>query len=325
MEKYTHFKKMVNEALQVLKFPEEPKRLYQPITYILSPDGKRLRPVLVLAACDLFGGHVESALAVATGIEIFHNFTLLHDDIMDKADMRRGKATVHKKWNPDIAILSGDTMFALAYQQILSSNNATNKAEILETFTKTAIEVCEGQQYDMDFETSQTVTISEYLNMIRLKTAVLLACSLKTGALCANAPDVQAQLLYDFGINIGMAFQLKDDYLDAFCDSEKFGKKTGGDIASNKKTYLYLKCIELANENDRKKLFDYYHQDISLNEEKIKEVLRLFNKYEIKNHIVEEMENYFNQSIDLIQDLQADTIKKTTLLTYAQWLYQRNY
>lgn len=324
MENYGHFKKMVNEVLHQLTPEKEPAKLYEPITYILSLGGKRLRPVLALAACDLLGGDPRQAINPAAGIEIFHNFTLLHDDIMDKADMRRGKETVHKKWNPNIAILSGDTMFALAYRQIYSSP-AGKLNEILEAFTNTAIEVCEGQQYDMDFELMEVVSIADYLNMIRLKTAVLLGCSLIIGALVAGAGEEQAQLIYDFGVNIGLAFQLKDDYLDAFGDLNKFGKKIGGDITANKKTYLYLKCLELAGENDRMKLAELYRLNLDDNQEKIREVLALFNKYDVKHHITIEMEKFFGKSLEMMEMVDAPKEKKNRMISYAEWLYKRDH
>lgn len=324
MENYDHFKKMVNEALQRLSPDKQPAGLYEPIAYILSLGGKRLRPVLTLAACDLFGGDPDRALSPAAGIEIFHNFTLLHDDIMDKAEMRRGRETVHKKWNPNIAILSGDTMFALAYRQVYSST-ASQPGEILETFTTTAIEVCEGQQYDMDFELMEVVSIADYLNMIRLKTAVLLGCSLKIGALVSGAKQKQAQLIYDFGVNIGLAFQLKDDYLDAFGDLEKFGKNIGGDIAANKKTYLFLKCLELAGEEDRKKLLELYRTNLDNNEEKISEVLDIFSRYDVKQHIIKEMEKFFGKSLELMEQVKAPQEKKNRMISYAEWLYKRDH
>ncbi len=325
MEKFKHFKQRVNNALENLSIDKTPKRLYEPISYIISLGGKRLRPVLLLAANDMFGGIEKIAMPAALGLEIFHNFTLLHDDIMDEAAFRRGQATVHKKWDSNIAILSGDTMFALAYQQFQSLTPSENFAEILQTFTNSAIEVCEGQQYDMDFETSENVSIADYLEMIRLKTAVLLGCSLKIGALTAGAKSPQANLLYDFGVNIGLAFQLKDDYLDAFGDYEKFGKRIGGDIATNKKTYLYLKCLELANESNRKILLNYYHQINTNSEKKINAVLGLFEKYDVKKHITIAMEKYFVKAVELMKSVEASESNKTELLKYTKWLYKRDY
>lgn len=324
MNSFDHYKKMVNMALGEMSLNRKPERLYEPIAYILSLGGKRLRPVLTLAACDLFSGKVESAMPVALGIEIFHNFTLLHDDIMDNADMRRGKETVHKKWNSNVAILSGDTMFALAYGKVCSTQHP-ELTRILETFTQSAIEVCEGQQYDMDFETLDRVSIPEYINMIRLKTAVLLGCSLKVGALLGNAIPEQAQLLYDFGVNAGLAFQLKDDYLDAFGNEDKFGKSIGGDIAANKKTYLYLKCLEQANADDKETLLKLYSDTKTAKSEKIKEVLGLYEKYNIRGELRVEMEKYFNNSLENLRKIDASKEKKEALSAYAEWLYKRDY
>jgi len=325
MEKYNKIKHRVNNALKNLTLDKPPVKLYEPIKYIISLGGKRLRPVLLLAANEMFGGAEKAAMPAALGLEIFHNFTLLHDDIMDEAAFRRGQATVHKKWDSNIAILSGDTMFALAYQQFHSLSPLENFAEILQTFTNTAIEVCEGQQYDMDFETSEIVTIPQYVEMIRLKTAVLLGCSLKIGALTAGANTHQANLLYDFGVNIGQAFQLKDDYLDAFGDYEKFGKKIGGDIATNKKTYLYLKCLELANKNDREILIRNYQEANIESDKKIKDALGLFEKYDVKKHITVAMEKYFVLAVDLMKSVEASETNKTELLKYTEWLYKRDY
>ncbi len=315
---------MVNFALGEINLRRNPGKLYDPISYIISLGGKRLRPVLTLAACDLFGGDIQCAMQAATGIELFHNFTLLHDDIMDKADMRRGNETVHKKWNSNVAILSGDTMFALSYRQICSTKH-TQLPHILETFTQSAVEVCEGQQYDMDFETSDHVSISEYLNMIRLKTAVLLGSSLKIGALIGNASDEQTQLLYDFGVNIGIAFQLKDDFLDAFGNEDKFGKIIGGDIVANKKTYLYLKCLELCNEQDRNDLLVLFREGKNNNRRKIDQVLRLYQKYKIREIILAEMEKYYSNSLEIINRLDAPEQKKTALVGFAEWLYKRDH
>lgn len=324
MEIYNQFKQLVNAELLRLAIEKEPQKLYAPINYILGLGGKRLRPVLTLAGCDLFNGNPEHAITAGLGLEIFHNFTLLHDDIMDKADVRRGKETVHKKWNPNIAILSGDTMFAISFRQMAKCKSA-RADEILNTFTTTAIEVCEGQQFDMDFETTDQVSIPEYINMIRLKTAVLLGCSLKIGALCANAAADQANLIYDFGVNIGLAFQLKDDYLDAFGDLEKFGKKIGGDIAENKKTYLFLKCLELADADDRKRLLKLFNCTTEACGTKVNEVLQLFEKYHIKTRAIDEMEKYFNAALEIMGRIDAPKEKKKVMLTYAQWLYKRDH
>lgn len=324
MEQYADYKKIIDEALANVKLKEKPKRLFDPVAYTLSLGGKRLRPVLALAACDLFGGKTNHALNAAIGIEIFHNFTLLHDDIMDRSSLRRGKETVHRKWNSNVAILSGDTMFAIA-TKYMNEINHQQRQKILDIFTDTAIEVCEGQQYDMDFEDEPMVQIPEYLNMIRLKTAVLLGASLQIGALTGNTDYVQSQLLYDFGVNVGMAFQLKDDYLDTFGDREKFGKQIGGDIRANKKTYLFLKCLEKANDADRRKLLELYLDKPKVkDDQKVKSVLYLFEKYNVKNLSIKEMENYFSKALELMKQVKAPKNKKDKLVSYAEWLYKRD-
>lgn len=325
MEIYSNFKKLIDNTLQDLKLDGAPVRLYEPIRYTLGLGGKRLRPVLTLAACDLFGGNPENALHAATGLEVFHNFTLLHDDIMDNAPLRRGEETVYKKWDANVAILSGDTMFALA-TRLINTTSHPQKEKILELFTQTAIEVCEGQQFDMDFEDQAIVSIPEYLNMIKLKTAVLLGASLKTGAIIGNAGEEQAGMIYDFGLNAGLAFQLKDDYLDAFGEAEAFGKDIGGDIRANKKTYLYLKCLEQASETDRKDLLELYHtSDESVKNDKVQKVLSHYDKYNIRELSLKEMEKFFGKAIDIMNLVEADGKKKAALISFAEWLYKRNH
>jgi geranylgeranyl diphosphate synthase type II len=323
MENFNNYLKIINEAIARVDLNRQPENLYQPIAYSLEMGGKRLRPILTLAACDLFGGDTTNALNAAVGLEIFHNFTLVHDDIMDDAPLRRGAKTVYKKWNPNIAILSGDTMFAIALQQFTNTSHPKLK-EIISVFVQTAIEVCEGQQFDMDFENRSDVSIAEYLEMIRLKTAVLLGASLKIGALLANAGEVQANLLYDFGINAGIAFQLKDDWLDAFGDEAKFGKSIGGDIVANKKTYLYLKCLQMASANDREILQNLFETSQSDENAKVREVLDLFKKYQIKEAATLEMEKFFKKSIQSINQVAAPADKKQVLAGFAEMLYKRD-
>ena len=237
---------LIHQSVNKLQFPVSPKGLYDPIRYMLSLGGKRMRPVLTLMACDAFNGDVERAISPALGLEVFHNFTLLHDDIMDNAPLRRSKPTVHEKWNSNIAILAGDAMFVQSCQLVMDTPSSVVK-EVMEVFTKTALEVCEGQQYDMDFESMNEVSIEEYIDMIRLKTAVLLGASLKIGALIGNADSEAASHLYDFGVNLGIAFQLQDDILDVYGDASFFGKQVGGDILANKKTYLLITALNKAN------------------------------------------------------------------------------
>ncbi len=235
----------------------EPRNLYEPITYILNLEGKRLRPVLVLMAAEIFGVDYKKALDAALSVEVFHNFSLVHDDIMDRAPLRRGKPSVHEKWNVNTGILSGDAMLIVAYQLFENYEGPMFK-DLAKLFSKTALEVCEGQQYDMDFEERDDVTISEYLRMIEYKTAVLVAATLKMGAIVAGASMEAQDAVYDFGLNLGIAFQIKDDFLDAFGDSETFGKQVGGDIIENKKTFLYLKALELGKPEQKKELLDLY-------------------------------------------------------------------
>lgn len=255
----------------------EPAHLYEPVAYILSLGGKRLRPVLTLMGAEVFGGDFEKALDAALAVEVFHNFTLLHDDIMDAAPLRRSQPTVHEKWDVNTAILSGDAMLILSYQYLESYEGAVYK-KLMRLFNQTALEVCEGQQYDMDFETQEQVSEAAYLEMIRLKTSVLVAAALKMGAIIAQASEEQAQNLYDFGLNLGIAFQLQDDYLDAFGDPKTFGKQVGGDILENKKTYLYIQALKRATQEDRRDLLAWYQQDAHLPETKIVKVKALFVK-----------------------------------------------
>jgi len=323
MENSNIYLKIINDAIASVDLNRQPENLYQPIAYSLEMSGKRLRPILTLAACDLFGGDTTNAMNAAVGLEIFHNFTLVHDDIMDDAPLRRGEKTVFKKWNANIAILSGDTMFAIAMGQIVKTDHPKLK-DVLNVFVQTAIEVCEGQQFDMDFENRLDVSIAEYLEMIRLKTAVLLGASLKIGALLANAGGVEANLMYDFGINAGIAFQLKDDWLDAFGDEAKFGKSIGGDIVANKKTYLYLKCLEMASPADRKMLVELFGTSQSDENAKVRSVLDLFEKYKIKEAATLEMEKFFQKSIESINQVVAPADKKEALAGFAEMLYKRD-
>ena len=273
------------EFLQFLKsknWVQEPKNLYEPIDYILQLGGKRIRPVLTLMAADIFGSDYQKALPAALAVEVFHNFTLVHDDIMDDAPLRRGKETVHEKWDINTGILSGDAMLILAYKYFEDYEPVVFQ-KLAKLFSKTALEVCDGQQLDVDFETREDVTIDEYMNMIRLKTSVLVAAALKMGAIVAETSEENANLIYDFGLNLGLAFQLQDDYLDTFGNPETFGKQVGGDIIENKKTYLYLKTLETASLEDKKILEELYSKKIDNNLIKIKTVKELFIKNNITN------------------------------------------
>ncbi len=317
---------IISAKFESLVFKGKPTELYAPISYTLKMGGKRIRPTLLLMACDLFDGDIEIAIDTAIGLELFHNFTLIHDDIMDNAPLRRGKDTVYKKWNSNIAILSGDTMFALAYKQVIKTKTSYLQ-KILDAFTKTAIEVCEGQQLDLNYETLNNVSILEYLEMIRLKTAVLIGASLKIGAIIAGTNEKDSSNLYNFGENIGMAFQLKDDLLDAFGDENKFGKKTGGDIVENKKTYLFLKACELADNNKRLELNNFYiGNNHNINQQqKIEAVKEIFLKLEVNKHIEQEINSYYKKAINYMNEVSLPDLKKEKLLNFSNTLMYRDF
>jgi geranylgeranyl diphosphate synthase type II len=299
-----------------------PTGLYEPIKYTLDAGGKRLRPVLVLLTADMFSDNISHAIPAATAIEIFHNFTLLHDDVMDNATLRRGNLTVHEKYSENTAILSGDAMSILAYRY-LGESPAILLPELLSLFTKTALEVCEGQQYDMEFEEQNNTSVDDYMKMIRLKTAVLIACSLKMGAIIANASDNDANLLYEFGINIGLAFQLQDDWLDVYGDPKVFGKKIGGDIRSNKKTFLLLKSLELSNEQNRQELLKWITSSNADNDIKVAEVTRIFNDTGVDRKAKELMLEYHKKAINCLNKLEIPESKKEALLNIADKVINR--
>ena len=293
---------IVCQEIDKLSFDKKPVELYEPIAYTMSQGGKRLRPILSLLACEMFGGDVHKAIVPAMSLEMFHNFTLIHDDIMDKAPIRRGKETVYKKWNQNIAILSGDTLFSLAYEKLLAYEN-DNLVELIHLLNETAVGVCEGQQLDMNFETQEVVSIDEYIEMIRLKTAVLIGACLKAGAIAAYADKKHQQMIYDYGVLVGLAFQLMDDLLDVYCDVEKFGKEPGGDIRENKKTYLYLKALELASNEDAHKLRYYFSHTNFDNDQKYIEVKNLFDKYKIKEKTEEMMNVYYENAMKILHQI----------------------
>ncbi len=301
---------------------KEPKNLYAPIKYILNLGGKRIRPILTLMACDIFSNDYEKALPTAMAVEMFHNFTLVHDDIMDDAPLRRGNVTVHEKWNINTGILSGDAMLIFAYQYF-----ENYKPEIFQKlaklFSKTALEVCDGQQLDVDFETRNDVTIDEYIKMIMLKTSVLVGASLKMGAIVAEAEEEQAKLIYDYGLNLGIAFQLQDDYLDTFGNPETFGKQVGGDIIENKKTYLYLKTLEICNETSKEELLKFYSKKLKDNTEKIKRVSEIFIEYNIPQYIKEQIGIYTQKAFTCLDKLQISKEHKQNLIDFGNDLMNR--
>lgn len=299
---------------------KQPQNLYDPIHYILQLGGKRIRPILTLMSCDLFGENHQKALDAALAIEMFHNFTLIHDDIMDRATLRRGKETVHKKWDENTGILSGDALMILS-NQLLGNYKDNIFKELYTLFNNTALEICEGQQFDMDFETRSDVTLDEYILMIKYKTAVLIACSLKMGAIIANADKKDADLIYEYGINLGLAFQLQDDFLDTF-GTDEFGKKVGGDIIENKKTYLIIKTLELASIEDEKRLLNLYSTD-SNSLEKINEVKSLIIEYDVNSLIKKEIKNYTEKAFQKIELLKLNEQGKNSLIDFGNGLMNR--
>lgn len=319
MHNPTELQKIIENAIPQLAYPDKPANLYEPIKYIMSLGGKRIRPVMVLMAAELFTNEVLKALDVALAIETFHNFTLVHDDIMDNAPLRRGKQTVHEKWGVNNAILSGDVM-------MVESNKHLSKADIsvlkpvLDTFNQTAQGVCEGQQLDMEFETRSDVSIDEYIEMIRLKTAVLLGGAMKLGAIVGGSDEKNSALLYQFGENLGVAFQLQDDILDVYGDPEKFGKQVGGDIIANKKTFLHLKANALIKAEETEILFGS-HQSTA---HKVAAVTELYDKYNIRNLAELEMEKYANAAFSALEKINVATEKKENLRTLASQILNRN-
>jgi geranylgeranyl diphosphate synthase type II len=301
-------------------FPKEPANLYEPLQYFLSLDGKRVRPLLALIASDCFGDYTEKALPVAAAIELFHNFSLIHDDIMDKAPLRRGQPTVHAKWSMPVAILSGDVLLVKAYQQL---SLCERHKELEELFSRTSVQVCEGQQYDMDFESRADVSIGEYLEMIRLKTAVLLGCSLKLGALCADASDKSAAMFYTAGVNLGMAFQLTDDYLDVFGESEKVGKQSGGDILSNKKTWLLLKAFESVTAEQKKELHFWLDKKEFDAAEKIQAVKQIFSDLRIGALLTGEIEHYYQRAFADLHAACPNEKKVNEFISFIKTLMRR--
>lgn len=308
--------------LENQKILKEPKNLYEPIDYILRLGGKRMRPVLTLMATEIFDVDFKKALSAATAVEVFHNFSLVHDDIMDDAPLRRGKETVHEKWNLNTGILSGDAMLILAYQYFESYEPTIFRA-LAELFSKTALEVCEGQQYDVDFETRDDVSISEYLKMIEFKTAVLVGAAMKMGAIIAETSEENANLIYDFGLNLGIAFQLQDDYLDCFGNPETFGKQVGGDIIENKKTYLYLKAMEFAKAEEREQLLHLYSIQPNDNTEKIESVKEFFNQTGASKATQKAIENYTLKAFETLTKMQIGEDKKMVLRAFGEKLMKR--
>jgi geranylgeranyl diphosphate synthase, type II len=322
MHSEKHFRTLIENELSKLNLSGKPARLYDPIRYMISLGGKRLRPSLLMMSHELFAGNPEDVIQPALAIEVFHNFTLLHDDIMDKAPLRRSRETVHKKWNPDIAILSGDTMFVLSCQLMMNVKNEFIR-DVLDTFFKTAISVCEGQQLDMDFESIENVSIEDYMNMISLKTASLIGCSTYIGALCSGAGKTDANHMYEFGKNLGIAFQLHDDILDVYGDAEKFGKQVGGDILANKKTYLLLTALQKAGGNIKSELQEWLRSTDFIPEKKIESIISIYEKLDVRRHASEKMEFYFRNALDHLEEVKTPPGSKDALLSLAEQLMIR--
>ncbi|MTE26900.1 polyprenyl synthetase family protein [Winogradskyella ouciana] len=302
---------------------KEPNNLYQPINYILKLGGKRLRPVLTLMTAEVFGSNINEAMDAALSVEVFHNFSLVHDDIMDDAPLRRGKETVHEKWDLNTGILSGDAMLILAYQLFENYEPKTFQA-LAKLFSKTALEVCEGQQYDIDFETRNDVAIPEYLKMIEYKTAVLVGAAMKMGAIVAEASNENQDAIYDFGRYLGIAFQLQDDYLDAFGNPETFGKQVGGDILENKKTYLYLKTLELGTETEKVNLIEFMNSDTLSNDAKVKQVKTVFKTSGAAEATQLAVKGYTNKAFEILKTLNISEDKKQLLRAFGEQLMNRN-
>jgi geranylgeranyl diphosphate synthase, type II len=313
----------INNRLSELKFGSNPAELYEPIRYIMSLGGKRMRPLLVLLAYRLFKRDADVIIDQAISVEVFHNFTLMHDDIMDNAPLRRGKETVHEKWNPNVAILSGDVMLVKAYEYLTQSPSGDIR-EILSAFNNCALGVCEGQQFDMNFESNPAVEEDEYLEMIKMKTAILLGYSLQLGAMLAESSTEQAKLLYDFGCDIGIGFQLMDDLLDVYADQDKFGKQVGGDIIANKKTFLMIKALELANEEQRMQLNHWIGAISFNNNDKVEAVTEIFNQIGIKQLTETKMNAYFEQGFKSLDKLSVPAEGKKPLTNLVHWLINRD-
>ncbi len=312
----------VNDYLDSLPYDRKPESIYEPIKYVLSIGGKRIRPVLMLLTYNLYKEDAESILMPACALETYHNYTLLHDDLMDGADVRRGKPTVHRKWDANTAILSGDSMLVMAYQRMMQVPDEKLRA-VMELFTETALEIGEGQQYDMDFETRNDVKEEEYIEMIRLKTSVLLACAVKIGAILADASDEDAELLYKFGEQTGLAFQLQDDLLDVYGDPKVFGKNIGGDITSNKKTYMLINACRLANAEQRAELMRWIEAKEFDRDEKVAAVTRLYDEIGIRELCQEKINHYFSSALEMLDNVSVDESRKEILRAYVNEMMHR--
>lgn len=320
MQNIASYSQYLEKEIQNLDFPLTPSNLYDPLRYFMTLGGKRMRPMLTLISTELFGSSKESSLPAAMAVEIFHNFSLIHDDLMDKAPLRRNQQTVHTKWNDHIAILSGDVLLVKAYQEICKLDVSV-LPEVLSSFNQTAIEVCEGQQMDMDFETLNDVSSSDYIEMIRLKTSVLLACALEMGAIIAKTTIENRKLIYQFGLHLGIAFQIQDDFLDVYGDAGKFGKQVGGDILANKKTFLLLRAYELATEDQKNQLISL--RTNANPTEKIEKTKEIYNQLNIVLETKKEMDIHYEIALKALSEIQLEESKKSTLRDLADFLLVR--
>lgn len=312
----------VNDYINNISYNRKPWSLYEPIKYVLSLGGKRIRPILMLLSYNLFKDDPESILSPACALETYHNYTLLHDDLMDDAPLRRGQQTVHVRWDANTAVLSGDSMLVLAFERMAKCNDK-HLREVLKLFTTTALEIGEGQQYDMEFETRNDVKEEEYIEMIRLKTSVLLACAMKIGAILADAPQEDAENLYKFGEQVGLAFQLQDDYLDVYGDPKVFGKKIGGDITSNKKTYMLINAFNKANVRQRKELEKWITCEHFVRDEKVEAVTKLYNKIGVDKMAIDRINYYFEEANKYLAAVKVSDDRKQELVSYAQRMLHR--
>lgn len=320
MQELHRYTKIIEDEILNIDFPSSPNNLYDPLRYFLVLGGKRMRPILTLMGAEAFGSKADQAIPSALAVELFHNFSLIHDDIMDEAPLRRGRSTVHAKWNQSIAILSGDVLLVKAYQ-MLAKQNSTVLPDLLNIFNRTAVEVCEGQQFDMDFEIRNDVSIPEYIEMIRLKTSVLLGCALEMGAIVAGASRKDRNLIYEFGQHIGIAFQIQDDILDLYADPEKFGKQVGGDVICNKKTLLLLKAFEIATEKEKEQL-NLLLKEKNM-EQKVTSVRYFFNSLGIREACKEIMIKHYCIAKEALAELDITDSKKEPLLQLAAFLMDR--
>lgn len=318
----TECQSVINRHINEINLPELPSNLYEPIKYMLALEAKRLRPSLVLMGCNVYSDNIDPAVYPALAVEVFHNFTLIHDDIMDRSDLRRNRSTVHVKWNPNIAILSGDAMVIKAYE-LLAHKSVSNLNRILPVFNETALRVCEGQQYDMDYETCSGITIDEYLKMVEYKTAALVAASLKIGAITGGAGETDAELLYHFGRNLGIAFQLQDDLLDVFADSSVFGKVTGNDIVTNKKTILLIEALNTSDLNRKRELVHWLGKRHFDRVEKINAVREIYSSLCVDEKVNKRIRHYHESAIRQLELLPVGDERKAELMKFSDYLLKR--